>query len=268
MTTFTVQVANAPSLYVQGMIPSNNATTPNTLLDVSAGICRDQSNAHDLNLGNFNQAIPSQSANVVTTLDISVNGVNGLDTGTIAASTVYKVFVIADTNTSNPTALIASTASIPPGPLMPFGYDAFRLIGYFATDASSHILPFFYTAGPGSSGNTSYRCVMYSTPQATDISAGASSTYANVSTGSLVPPSDNLLVIVNTAFTPSAASQVLAMQGRGAAGDQVVITSQVNGVVLTNQSLVATPLATFTKIRYKVSGGAVAINVAGYFHSV
>jgi hypothetical protein len=79
-------------LYINEMKITNNATTPNTKFDISAGICRDSTDTYDINLGNFNNFQNGQTANSSTTVDATVNGVNGLDTGSLAASSVYKVY--------------------------------------------------------------------------------------------------------------------------------------------------------------------------------
>ncbi len=89
MTQLT-PIVNAPYLALNGLLLSNDATTPNTKLDVAAGVARDSNNIMDMNLGNFlglgNSTLTSNSA---TVLNFSVNGANGLDTGSIAASTFY-----------------------------------------------------------------------------------------------------------------------------------------------------------------------------------
>ena len=55
---------------------SNDATTPNTILDISAGICRDQSDTYDLNIGNYDALQQQPAANSVTKINAAVNGIN------------------------------------------------------------------------------------------------------------------------------------------------------------------------------------------------
>ena len=261
MTLSVVPIINLPSLYVNLISVTNNATTPNTKIDVGYGICRDQTNTFDLNIGNYNDAIAALSANTTTTIDAATNGINGLDTGTLAASRVYAVYVVADIQGANTTGAVVSRAAPSVGPTMPVGYSAYRLVGYMVTDASAHFLP-MYTAGTGSN-----RLAMFDAPQATSITAGNATSYTAIDLSTLVPAVDNLPVYINSAFTPGAASRVLNLQSSGATGDQIVITGQVNAVVNSNQSMIVAKLVSSApKVSYKVSnaGDAAAINVAGF----
>ena len=68
--------------YVNGLGLSNDATTPNTKLDVAIGSILDSSGTFQLSL----------SAPVV--INAAANGLNGLDTGAIAASMQYAIFPV------------------------------------------------------------------------------------------------------------------------------------------------------------------------------
>jgi len=255
-----------PNLYATGCIVRNNATTPNTKLTITPGVVRDINNVIDMNLGNFqgqgNQAI---TANSNTVLDATVNGANGLDTGTLAASTPYAVCVIGDSRNLMPTAtlLVKSLAS---GAVLPAGYDSFRIVGAMYTDASAHFILGYW------SGFASWRMFMYDAPQATSVTAGNATSYTAVDITSLVAPgggADNKFnVLIMTALTPSAAGRGVFLRGDGATGDQVVNLGQVTSVVLNSYNWVSATLVAgvSTKINYKVSNAsdAVAINVAGY----
>lgn len=111
--------------YLAGLGTSNNVSTPNTKVDVAAGICTDSTNA----------LVMSAAAG---TINCATTGANALDTGTLANSTWYHTFVIGKTDYT--TALLASTS--PSSPTMPTGYTLLRRIGSFKTDGSAHILPF------------------------------------------------------------------------------------------------------------------------------
>ena len=148
---------------------------------------------------------------------------------------------------------------------MPSDYSVFRLVGFMATDSSVHFLPMYV------SGSGSYRVAMFDAPQATAVTAGNATSYTAVDLSTLVPAIDYTQVFINSAFTPGAASRVLNLQSSGATGNQIVITGQVNGVVISSQSLLISRLASGApKIAYKVSnaGDAVAINVAGFAYSL
>jgi hypothetical protein len=111
--------------YLAGVTLSNNATTPNSKIDVAAGVCSDSTNSQML-------------AVAAGTIDCGTTGANGLDAGTLANSTWYHAFVIGKTDGT--TALLASTSVS--SPTMPTGYTLKRRIGSFKTDGSAHLLAF------------------------------------------------------------------------------------------------------------------------------
>lgn len=233
--------------YAYGLGLSNNATTPNTKLDVAVGSILNSSKEFQINL------------DTAVTIDATTNGLNGLDTGSLAASTLYYVFVISDPQAYNiPGAMISASST----PLMPYGYSAYALIGYVVTDGSSHFLKGYWT-----DDKSSLRTFMYDAPQATAVTAGTATSYTAVTLSPWVPAVANTPVFINSALTPNAASDTLKLQPAAGTGDAVIITGQVASVVVTSQDLVMATLASGApKINYKVSAGtdAAAINVAGY----
>jgi hypothetical protein len=251
MTQVYKQYGQVPFSYINGLGISNDATTPLTKLDVASGTCIDSTNTFQLTL-------PS-----TVVINGATNGLNGLDTGALAASKVYAVFVVADPVDNNPTGCMISLSYTLP--LMPFGYSAFRLIGFVVTDSAVHFLKGYWTDTDSSS-----RLFMYDAPQATGITAGNSTTYANVDLTGLVPLINNLPVWIYSNYNPSAASQVLNLQPGNATGDAISIISQVTSVHVATESLVLAQTVTISAVpsptvNYKLtSGGAVAIDVAGY----
>ena len=234
--------------YINGLGISNDATTPNTLLDVAVGNCLDSTGTFQITLG------------TAAVINGATNGLNGLDTGSLAASKVYAVLLVSDPVTQQASGCMISLSTT--APLMPFGYSAFAVIGYVTTDASVHFLKGYWTAGNGAS-----RLFMYDAPQATAVTAGAATTYTAIDLSAFVPLLDNRPVWIATAFTPGAASRTLNMQPTGATGDAITVTGQVTSVVVTSNSLLMSKTASAKpEISYKVSnaGDAVAINVAGY----
>jgi len=251
------QYGQVPFFYTNGLQISNDATTPNTLLDIAIGTTLDSSETYQMDL--LTPAV----------INSSVVGLNGIDTGAIAASKLYTVFLISDPVDSHPSgALISLANGVSTFPVLPFGYSAYKRIGYVATDSSKNFLKGYWT-----DDNSSSRLFMYDAPQATAITAGTSTTYANVDLTGLVPliaSPANVPVWIYSSYTPSAASEVLNLQPGNATGDAVSITSQVTSVVITSTSLLmAQPVVISTvlspTINYKLtSGGSVAIDVAGY----
>lgn len=248
-----IPVENLPFLYINGMIVSNNTTTPNTKIDVSSGQCRDSNDVMDIVL------------NTSVTINAAANGaINRLDTGTFAASKIYAVYAIGDSTNKNPSGCLLSLASNTT-PTMPFGYDSYRRIGYAVSDASTHFLLAYVT------GTNTFRQFFYDAAQATAITAGNSTTYAAIDLSALVPPFNNVLVSVKSALTPSAAGRGVFLQPANATGDAIVILGQVTSVVINSYNIVQGQLVTsLPKINYKVSNGsdAVAISVAGFQFSV
>lgn len=233
--------------YAYGLGLSNNATTPNTKLDVAVGSILNSTKEFQINL------------DTAVTIDATANGLNGLDTGSLAASTMYYVFAISDPQAYNTPGCMISASSTP---LMPYGYSAYAVIGYVATDSSAHFLKGYWT-----DDKSSLRTFMYDAPQATAITAGNATSYTAVSLAGLVPAVENTPVYINSALTPNAAADTLKMQPEAGTGDAVTITGQVAAVPVTTQSLVMATLdSSVAKINYKVSaaGAAAAINVAGY----
>lgn len=81
------------------------------------------------------------------TLNLANNGANGLDTGSMAASTGYFIFICkGDSGVCS----LASTS--PTSPTLPSGYDSYKkLVGWWETDASSNFTDnlIYYDLGGG-----------------------------------------------------------------------------------------------------------------------
>jgi hypothetical protein len=232
--------------YFNGLGISNNATTPNTLLNVAAGSCLDSTGTFQLTL----------SSAVV--INAATNGLNGLDTGTFAASTVYKVFVVCDPVTQQAAgAMISASAT----PLLPFGYSAYALIGYATTDASVHFL-----AGYWSDNDSARRTFTYDAPIIA-LDNGAQTGYTGVALTAFVPPVANTPVVIYSDYTANAAADIENLQGYNSTGDAVTIIAPVAGATAhtTQQNTVLAQLNTAApSIKYKVSAGTVDLYVCGY----
>ena len=169
--------------YLAGLTLSNDGTSPNTVIDVSAGVCADDTNVAMLNL-------PSgQTINGATT------GAGGLDTGSLAASTWYHAFVIGKPG-GGAGALLASTSLA--SPVFPTGYTLKRRIGSFKTDASAHILGFVQNGDD----------FLWSVP-AQEFSVSAPGTAAVLRTLALVPPGVRTRALLAIDFAIGATGSVL-----------------------------------------------------------
>lgn len=260
-----VPIVRQAASYIQGIIPTNNATTPNTKIDLSPGVCADQYNVYDINLGSYN--VIALQGNV-TTINAANVGLNGIDSGALAASTVYKIYVVADSVSGNTTGAVVSLNIPSVGPLMPFGYNIYRLVGYAVTDASSHFLLMDVAAGITFAGQNNPRLFTFQAPQATNITAGSSTSYADVTTSALLPDAANTIALVNANFVPNAASDTANIIGKGNTGDFTLIIGQVAAVHIAQQLLIPVPQVSATKLQYKVSAGTLAVNIAGFYFNV
>lgn len=249
MPVFSIQFGQVPWNYANGLAISNDATTPNTKLDVAVGSILDSTGVYQMQL------------TTGVTIDTSTVGLNGIDTGVLLASKVYAVYLVGDPVSGQATGAMVSLSFTTP--YLPFNYSTFKLIGYAITDASVHFLKGYWTGG-----NSTSRLFMYDAPQATAVTAGAATTATGIALTTLVPAVNNLPVWLYTDMTPSAASRVLSLTPGNATGIAVKITGQVGTVHVTANSQVLSQLvAGVPTVNYLWSAGggdAVAINVAGF----
>lgn len=98
-----------------------------TKIQIDSGYCMDSTLTTNLRLSS------------ATECNLAVNGVNGLDTGSVAADTWYYIFIIFNP-TTNTTNTLASTSRTTP--TLPEGYSIFRWIGSIKTYSTAQILPF------------------------------------------------------------------------------------------------------------------------------
>lgn len=247
--SINLPVVNAPYLTVSGL---ELAVASTTTLTMALGRARNTTDENDIIL----------SAGV--TINAATNGINGLDTGSFAASTLYAVYVVGDSSANKATGALLSLASSS-APTLPVGYDMYRVIGYARSDGSTHFLAGYWY------GSANWRLFTYDVPLASAVTAGSSATYAAVDLTGLVPAISQLPVLVETNWTANAANDTLALQGLNAVGDTVKYIAGIAGATahtLTRDYVNGQLTSSSIKINYKVSAGAVAINVAGYQYSI
>lgn len=250
MPVSSVQYGQAPWGYINGLGIANDAVSPDEIVNVAVGSCLDSTNVYQLEV---DEAL---------SIDVRVRGLNGLDQGTVAASSLYAIYVIADPITQQAIGGMLSLASNS-APLMPFGYSAYKLIGYVATDSSSDFLVGYWTAG-----NSGRRTFMYDAPQATAVTAGAATVDTAVALTAFCPPVANNPVYIKFTATPSAPARVLTLKTFGATGSMYQVSGQVATVAMIDTVLILSAQnAAAPSIEYLWSAGggdAVALNVAGY----
>lgn len=117
-----------PAGYLWGFQLTKNATTPNTDIDISQGVCQSATNTLAI--------ITTTTITKRASVNWSYGTGNGmLDTGSFAASSTYYIFVISKADGT--TDILSSLSAT--NPLLPTGYTSYRKIGAIKTDGSTHI---------------------------------------------------------------------------------------------------------------------------------
>lgn len=191
-------IINIPTLYKYGLTISYYGDNTK-LLYVGGGICRDSNNVMDIEVGTPNiEGTNPVAAPIV--LDCNKNGINALDTGTLAATTMYAIYVIADSRYYLPTGAIVTLASNSM-PKMPTGYDSYRLIGYWSTYSAGYWMQGAYV---GVGNDMTFRYLQGETAALSSGNATTNNTFVGLT--ALVPPVNNTLVTFLTQFIGSAAN--------------------------------------------------------------
>jgi hypothetical protein len=138
-TTFRITIEKAdgtpvavfpPRGYINGFTLSNDGTSPNTVLDIAAGLAYDSTNTYKITGAAFTKSTAGSWA--------AGSGANGMGQGlTIANSTWYHVFAIINNGAFDvyfDTSLSAANK--------PANTTAFRRIGSFLTNGSANIVAF------------------------------------------------------------------------------------------------------------------------------
>lgn len=245
-------MVNAGSLYINGLGISTGATT--TKINLAAGACRDSTNQDDIVLGS------------AVVINAATNGANGLDTGALAATTFYHVYVIASSLSANPetnvqvqvspiggtsingTILTQTTIATPAynvqnnlqpagllslsatAPTLPLGYDMFRRVGTVLTSGGSVFLPFWQEAGNGTS-----RKMWYDAPISV-LGATAAAAFTAQSLAAAVPVAalagGNTGVTLQADLLPNAPADFVEIRptGSAAAAGNVKMSGDVAAV--------------------------------------
>jgi hypothetical protein len=116
--------------HIGGLALSNDGTSPQTVIDTSSGVATSDDVTTMMKLAGFTKSTSAWTVG-------SGNGC--LDSGSVAASTWYHLFVIERTDTGVVDELCSTSIA---SPTLPTNYTKKRRIGSFKTDASSHILVF------------------------------------------------------------------------------------------------------------------------------
>jgi hypothetical protein len=137
LTSATAATVTPPGVlpnYLGGCILANDATTPNTVLDIGYGAATSDDNSTLMTVPTASFIKNCNAAWVVG------SGNGALDSGSaLAASTWYHVFLIERVDTFVVDVLISTSAT---APVLPTNYTKKRRIGTIATDATPKIVAF------------------------------------------------------------------------------------------------------------------------------
>lgn len=250
------QLVNLGFTYKTGL---NVSWASNKTVNVAAGQCRDMTNAFDI-------VIPSNGQTAPLTASLLFNGANGLDTGTVAANTLYYLYVIFDQTYKNVPALLFSLSAT--APLMPSlngrTYGSFRLIDSVYTNSSSNILLFYNTAA----NNGVYK--QYDTPISV-LSSGTATTFTAINLSTAVPAAIFGAVKFQSIFTPNTAGHAVTFQPTGGTGTSYTIDGVVATVSQTDSfELLPLLVSGNPEISYAVSNSSdsISLSVQGYTFNV
>lgn len=256
-------VYSLPHLYINGLNISIYSTT---VLAIAPGSCRDSSNNIDIEVGfanlqgNVLPPVQFQNYQSPILINSAVNGANGLDTGTIAASTQYAIWIIADSRGYQPTAAILSlTSNI--APVLPLGYDSMRLLGFIETDGASHFV--YATHKPQNMiGALSY----YIAPTSV-LSGGNATTFTAIDLSTPIPTTTlpNVIVWLLVSFTPAAVGDYVQFRPTGSTATTglVTIVGQAAGIAQTQYvQVIAGVGASKPEIDYLVLSASDSVNVS------
>lgn len=239
-----IPVVNASNLYVDNLELS---WTSDEVIAIAAGRARNSSDENDIIV---------ESALAVSNI---VSGANGLDTGTVAASTMYAVYVIGSSyDVVDPAGLLSLASSSTP--TLPEDYDMYRRVGWVLTDGTSDNLLFWQY---GSDQTRQY----YYDVGISELAAGSSATYAEIDLATSVPPIATN-VIMDVAYTPNGATDVAEFLPFGSSATNGIVRfgygvagAQVGQAVIPCELDSAVP-----KIQYKVtSGDVITVLTMGYY---
>lgn len=262
-------IYSLPHLYISGM---NISVASTKVIAIAPGQARDANDNIDMPVG-----FPNLQGNVVPAilnlnympplfLNSAVVGANGLDAGTLAASTNYGIWLIGDSRGYKPVAgLISLTSNA--YPLLPLGYDSYRLLGFAGTDASTN----FLAANVFNAVNLRS---FYVQPQISVLAGGNATSFTAIDLSAAIPTTTakNVIAFLNVTFIPSVAGDNVQFRptGSSATAGLNTIVGVAAGVPQQQYLQVICGVgSSLPEIDYKVSvsGDSVSVLVAGYSYT-
>jgi hypothetical protein len=263
-------VYSLPYLYISGL---NVSIASTTVIAIAPGQARDSGDYIDMPVGfpnlqgNTSPALQFQAYMPPLFINSAVNGVNGLDYGTLLASQDYAIYLIGDSRGYNAVAGLLSLTSNA-FPLLPFGYDSYRLIGFIETSASTTFVA--STTNPLNAKNLR---AYYLSPPVSVLSGGDATTFTAIALTAAIPTTTarDVIAFLQVTFIPFAVGDTLQFRPTGEGTPQtanlVTITGVTAGVAQTQYVQVICGVAGgVPSIDYKVSvaGDSASVSVVGY----
>ncbi len=249
MTIQNTPIETQPFLYISGM---NLSVASTTIIAIAPGQCRDSNDVLDIQYP------------VAFYVNSAIVGAGGMDTGTLAASTNYAIWAIADsTGKKLPSALISLWSNV--APIMPLGYDSRRLIGMNTTSAGTA----FQAA---TMLNNAFNKGYFLKPPVSVLSGGNATSFTAIDLSTPIPTTTDPFVIAlaTVTFIPLAVGDTVQFRptGSSATANLVTITGRVAGVAQTDNVILHCGVASSKpEVDYKVtvSGDAASVSIYGYY---
>lgn len=169
MNSSIVSINPGNSLYIDGLVVNTFDSTKN-LIHISAGQCRDSKNNVDISVSNGVNSV------LVTT---SFVGPGGVDIGPTVNPGLYAIYVLWDSTGRKP---VSGLASMRTNPIIPAGYDSYRLVGFKGTDNSG-----FFDDNSGNVGTSNLRYFIYDISQTVLSTTTPATTPTQVSLSTILP---------------------------------------------------------------------------------
>lgn len=271
-------IYSLPFLYISGL---NISIASTTVLAIAPGQARDSGDYIDMPVGypglqGVNpDGIPNLVSNIYPVplisgayppifINSAVNGANGLDYGTLLASQDYAIYLIGDSRGYNPVSGMLSLTSNA-YPLLPKGYDSYRLLGFIETSGSTT-----FVASSTNPLNMRNSRNYYLSPAVSVLSGGNATTFTGIALGTPIPTTTarDVIAYLLVTFTPAAIGDTVQFrpdnEGTPQTAGLVTIQGVAAGVAQTNYVTVICGVGSGSvpEIDYAVTSSSDSVNVS------
>lgn len=233
---------------------SNNVSSPTTTMDLTATAVIVETSG----------GVAYRLQNVSVSINVSSSGANGLDTGSVANSTWYYLYVIYNPSTGTVAGLASTSAT---SPTLPSGYTAYSRFGANVTDGSALLkriiqkgkrVQYAFTSG---TNTTVASLSLYSGSSGNVVTP----TWTTVSVSSVVPPTAS--TIIGNIGSNSGAIVILAPNnsygGTGSAAGGAFVHANAATTAIPFEMMLES-----NNIYYAASGAASSVNIVGWTDNI